>query len=671
MFDSRTTPGGVAARPGLRALVALSLALPVSFAAGCDDGALAPTDAGPPPIALDAGPVARPDAGPTPPPPGCRTNADCDDGNRCTDDVCDQGECWSGRIDACLECAADADCDDGWECSLARCVSGMCAAEWNPACECVTDADCQDGDPTTTDRCVGNRCQNEGRSCMADADCDDGDTCTTETCAGGRCAVTVDPGCASCPDRDGDGHRGRFCVSPGDDCNDMNPLISPSATEICDDMIDNDCDGRVDIVDSDCSTGTTTCAAAIPALTPGTTERGAIIVDPFVPPPTATCGGSNYYTLTLAAMSDVEITLTLDPPPPPTPIPGCPECTSGDFEYQYNLFLERTCGDPTSSVDGGGGCYIFGNLGFGGTGTRTLQLRRVPAGTYTVDIQASDFFMSGRAIAIPYGLDATVTPSAAPMCGAATALSEGVSVRADARTGSDAFGTDCSGRVSAADEAIHTFSLASRRRVRLEAAGVLDPASSVYPALQIGLYGACDAGASRLACQEHNGYDCHARTTLEQVLDPGTYYVVMEGHRFAAPVYDLTLTTEAVGAACAGAQVISASGAFSGDTTGAPDRFRDVEVCGEGYAGDRVYRVDLATDSRVVLDLVASYPNPLLTLYEGCGETRVAGGRGRSRIDATLTAGTYYLVAGGDEPTDEGPYVLNATVLPTAPPTAP
>ena len=102
-----------------------------------------------------------------------------------------------------------------------------------------------------------------------------------------------------------------------------------------------------------------------------------------------------------------------------------------------------------------------------------------------------------------------------------------------------------------------------------------------------------------------------------------------------------------------------------GDTTGAVDAFRDREICGDGYAPDDVYRVDVATDSRVVLDLIASYPDALLTLYRGCGESQVAGGRGRTRVDVSLTAGTYYAVVGGAHPTDAGPYVLNSTFVPS------
>jgi thermitase len=51
----------------------------------------------------------------------------------------------------------------------------------------------------------------------------------------------------TCTDTDGDG----FCVE-GNDCDDSDASINPGAEEVCDDTIDNDCDGKTDCTDSNC-----------------------------------------------------------------------------------------------------------------------------------------------------------------------------------------------------------------------------------------------------------------------------------------------------------------------------------------------------------------------------------------------------------------------------------
>ena len=53
-----------------------------------------------------------------------------------------------------------------------------------------------------------------------------------------------------CPDSDIDGYLDKDCG--GTDCDDTDPLVNPSAEEICDDEIDNDCDGYSDLDDPDC-----------------------------------------------------------------------------------------------------------------------------------------------------------------------------------------------------------------------------------------------------------------------------------------------------------------------------------------------------------------------------------------------------------------------------------
>ena len=92
-----------------------------------------------------------------------------------------------------------------------------------------------------------------------EGDCDDGDPLiypdAEEICDNGiddDCDGLTDledlPQC--CWDDDGDGHKDVECG--GTDCDDADPLVNPEADESCSNSIDDDCDGFVDLDDSDC-----------------------------------------------------------------------------------------------------------------------------------------------------------------------------------------------------------------------------------------------------------------------------------------------------------------------------------------------------------------------------------------------------------------------------------
>lgn len=80
--------------------------------------------------------------------PCCLSDADCDDGNGCTEDACNPGnaQCGHGPVPGCVSCKEDADCDDGNPCTHDRCVKSQKA--------CVNDV-ALDGVPCNT-AAVGN-----------------------------------------------------------------------------------------------------------------------------------------------------------------------------------------------------------------------------------------------------------------------------------------------------------------------------------------------------------------------------------------------------------------------------------------------------------------------------------------------------------------------------------
>lgn len=57
-----------------------------------------------------------------------------------------------------------------------------------------------------------------------------------------------------CTDGDRDNYFAESNCGTSVDCNDASAAINPGATEVCNDGVDNDCDGKIDCADNECST---------------------------------------------------------------------------------------------------------------------------------------------------------------------------------------------------------------------------------------------------------------------------------------------------------------------------------------------------------------------------------------------------------------------------------
>jgi hypothetical protein len=606
---------------------------------------------------------------------GCTMDWECSDFDACTADTCNAGTCTFTPIPNCNGCQSDASCYDGNPNTMDVCDTFTRECQHFPNNPfCTTPADCDDGNVCTSDQCNSGTCAwgSIGTCCFRDTDCTDTDSCTTDTCdvTAHTCSHTSIPGCGttSCMDFDHDGYGSNQCWPPGSgtDCNDFDASVHPGATEICDNGIDDDCNALIDGVDPHCASGNTMCSDASTLMMPGMAH--GIIVSPANATTTTGCGSSVFYTFTLAAVSDVAITMHLDDLPTPSTMtcPGCPPPPPPSMhQIWHNLIVERTCGDATNAVGAltsGGGCYTWDPSGgfFGGGRDHTLALRRVAAGTYTIEVQARDQF-GWMALAIPFDLTLATTPSAAAMCTGST-LTDGTSVHGTTDGATDAFGLDCSGTAFAAPEVVHSFDIASRRRVRLIGTPTIVAPATYAPAMQLALRTACDPDVAPTACFDSQGYTCQPSVSLERIVDAGHYFVEIEAMS-GTTAYDLELLTEDVGAACLGAPVISASGSFMGNNTGAVDHFRWNDACGGGVAPEVVYELDVAVASRVVLDLVSNAHTPVLRVIAGCGDHVIAGSTDATHVDQTFQPGTYQVVVDGATATDVGSFVLNATIL--------
>lgn len=84
------------------------------------------------------------------------------------------GPIWSFTSDG--SCSAAPDCEDGDPCTDHLCEEGLCESDVDPAC-CHHHFECDDADACTTDSCLANVCENPP------LDCDDDNSCTDDSCS--------------------------------------------------------------------------------------------------------------------------------------------------------------------------------------------------------------------------------------------------------------------------------------------------------------------------------------------------------------------------------------------------------------------------------------------------------------------------------------------------------
>jgi hypothetical protein len=145
-------------------------------------------------------------------------NRPCDDGLFCNgEDSCGNGSCSFHSGDPCAggpECARACDetsnacaipmgtlcSDDGNPCTEDLCMNGGCVHAAIPGCElCEVDTDCDDANPCTDDVCGLGGCENtripDCLACTVDSDCNDDDACTIDRCGPTNRCTYSDPAC--------------------------------------------------------------------------------------------------------------------------------------------------------------------------------------------------------------------------------------------------------------------------------------------------------------------------------------------------------------------------------------------------------------------------------------------------------------------------------------------
>ncbi len=450
------------------------------------------------PDALD---TSDPDASDPPPDDGfvdtigrvCATAEDCQNGLYCDgQELCPYGFCTAGPL---------TDCGDGINCTLDTCN------EETDACEhAVDDSACDDANPCTTDtcevstdtcvnapvdcadtvNCTVDTCDTSTGDCVhtiADEACDDADACTIDTCdvSSDTCANTLIDG-------DGDLHPPESCG--GDDCDDTEATIYTGATEVCDDGIDQDCDG------SDEAPGACDCpvSVTVPGSYPGSNTGLGATHD----------GSCSYYTggpevihrLDLTSAADVHFELSI-------------------VSYWSGVLYVRQATCTGTELD----CVTVYD-----TGGFNLSLA---AGTYYVFVDGDSTYDYGS-----YTLDlSTYVPPPNDNCPSATPITADGTLTGTTIFASNSTDPSTCASTSSGPDVWYRLDFTSTATVTFATLG------SAFDTVLYVLSGSCTG--SEVACDDDGGTGLDS--LLTHTFSPGTYYLALDGY-WTDDYGDYTLT---------------------------------------------------------------------------------------------------------------------------------
>lgn len=512
--------------------------------------------------------------------------------------------------DGSTPCAADSDCDDGVSCTRDSCTPFLYCAHVIDNEICQDDVFCNGFELCDSIRgCVDGPRQT----------CDDGMVCTIDRCD------EATKSCMRMPrdlDEDGDVD---FNCGTGTDCDDRDPTVSGIANEICDDMIDNDCDGMID--EPDCGRPPYDICDAPLAITAAGTYAVSLT------------GASADYTLGCvgAARPDVVLSLTLD-------AAHDVRIVADADTFTTVLALRTTCDDRTTETE----CAS----GFPGV----IRRRALPAGTYFIILTG---FGSGD-VSVTVELSDPTPPPTNETCTSPITIPP---------TGGHFDGTFLDARddhlvgcgFTGSPDLVYTFTLAYTSDVRVDARSLTGESVS----WAVGT--TCGSTVGEVRC----AYGTPAGGTLHE-LPAGTYFLVVEGPTYVEVDFSLDVTigpgTPPIhGDLCSDPIPLTLGVPYAGTLVGSEDDYDT--SCGYHYR-DIIHTFTFTEASDVTIDVNGgtSYLNASLRSTCDLGATQLrcdAGAPLHTRIRG-MAPGTYYLVV---EAGRGGSYT--ATVSATSPPSTP
>lgn len=502
----------------------------------------------------------------------------------------DAGFGFDGRVvypDGTVFCERDEECNDGVSCTVDSCAP-------NGTCRNTPDAAlCDDGI-----FCNGAERCDRTQGCLPPVTrrtCNDHDVCTIDRCNEELALCEHSP-----RDLDQDGDPDFFCPGGGD-CNDLDPSVSSLIREVCDDGVDNDCDGIID--EADCGApGHDRCDDPLDVSAGGffmLDTRGA------APDYRGSCGGTGgdlVATFTLTEERSVSIE------------------AEGDLS-NVTLGLRTECDAALSEL----ACV----RGY----PASLRRRSLAPGTYFVIIESAFPGEVGLAVAF----DEPIPPVTNDRCDAPIDVSAGGTFAASFVEVDDSTMTGCG--FSGTGDLIYTFTTTEPRDVEITAL------STTGEALSWAIRTGCEDATSELRC----AYGAPASGRHHE-LPAGTYFLVVEGSSFRDVDLQLDVrfhppTPPAPGDLCSDPLPLELGVAATGTLA---DKQDDLDVsCGFHYR-DAVHTFTLpsASDVRVELD-TGGYGNMSVRAAcdDGASELRCASGNPTRALLRGLDAGTYYVIA--------------------------
>jgi hypothetical protein len=220
---------------------------------------------------------------------------------------------------------------------------------------------------------------------------------------------------------------------------------------------------------------------------------------------------------------------------------------------------------------------------------------------------------------------------------------------------------------SEAREMVYVLEVPQRQRVVLEVDARYD--SVLYVRKDD-----CSDEGAEVECNDDAPNGGRNKSRIERVLEPGKYFVFVDGYNTEAGSYKLTVSTSDVVAladACRRAPLLAAGVPVSGSTSGYAD---DAQAsCGGGAEGaDTPWRFDLAARSRVRLLERSDDVSPVLHVRHACSDpqSEAACGEAPRSKDAAITGvldpGAYTVFADGREREASGRYTLSLETAPLA-----